>query len=158
GRPRAARRARSPCFPVIWPSCPPGPVRPPPCVKPRASVTFVMSGDPPPPRPGRPAEYPESVLEIGPYTTLRLGGRAGRMGTAGDHEEIVKWVRDAPNLDEPRLVLAGGSNVVVGDAGFDGTVLLVRSVGIRFEAQADGSVLVTAEAGQPWDEVVRASL
>jgi UDP-N-acetylmuramate dehydrogenase len=98
------------------------------------------------------------VLEIGPYTTLRLGGPARRLVIAGDPEEIVQSVRDAAKLDEPLLVLAGGSNVVIADAGFDGTVLLIRSTGIRFADQADGTVLLTAAAGQPWDEVVRASL
>jgi UDP-N-acetylmuramate dehydrogenase len=92
------------------------------------------------------------------YTTMRLGGAARRLVTATDQQEIVQSVRDAAKLDEPLLVLAGGSNVVVADAGFDGTVLLVRSAGIRFAGQPDGSVLLTAAAGQPWDEVVRASL
>jgi UDP-N-acetylmuramate dehydrogenase len=98
------------------------------------------------------------VLDIGPYTTLRLGGPARRLVAAVDQEEIVQSVRDAAKLDEPLLVLAGGSNVVVADAGFDGTVLLVRSTGIRFEDPGDGTVLLTAAAGQTWDEVVRASL
>ncbi|HKS99868.1 MAG TPA: UDP-N-acetylmuramate dehydrogenase [Rugosimonospora sp.] len=97
-------------------------------------------------------------LLIGPHTTLRLGGAAGRVVTAGDRGEIVQSVRDAAKLDEPLLVLAGGSNVVVGDAGFAGTLLLVRSTGVRIEDLPDGGALLTAEAGQAWDEVVRASL
>jgi UDP-N-acetylmuramate dehydrogenase len=95
---------------------------------------------------------------LGRHTTLRLGGEARRLLAATDRQEIVQSIRDAAKLDEPLLVLAGGSNVVIADAGFDSTALLVRSTGIRTQAQADGSVLLTAEAGQPWDEVVRASL
>jgi UDP-N-acetylmuramate dehydrogenase len=56
------------------------------------------------------------------------------------------------------LVLAGGSNVVISDAGFPGTVVLIRSRGLRVLAEDSGSVTVRVEAGEPWDEVVRAAL
>ncbi|GAA2268506.1 UDP-N-acetylmuramate dehydrogenase [Glycomyces scopariae] len=49
----------------------------------------------------------------------------------------------------PTLVLAGGSNVVVGDAGFDGTVVLLRGGGI----ERTGDV-VRVQAGQDWDGFV----
>ena len=65
--------------------------------------------------------------DLASRTTLRLGGPAGRLVTATGTEEIPAQVRDAGAL----LVLAGGSNVVVSDAGFPGTVLLLRNRGIR---------------------------
>ena len=101
----------------------------------------------------------ESAGEVlGGYTTLKLGGSARRLVTATDRQEMVQAAREATKLDEPLLLLAGGSNVVVADAGFDGTALLVRSAGLRTDPQPDGSVLLTVEAGHPWDEVVRESL
>jgi UDP-N-acetylmuramate dehydrogenase len=121
-------------------------------------MTFVMSGHRPRAARAGGAHTLRGVLDIGPYTTLRLGGPARRLVTAVDQQEIVQSVRDAAKLDEPLLVLAGGSNVVIADAGFDGTVLLVRSTGIRIEERPAGTALLTAAAGQPWDEVVRASL
>jgi UDP-N-acetylmuramate dehydrogenase len=95
---------------------------------------------------------------LGSHTTLHLGGAARHLVTATDRQEMVQSVRDATKLDEPLLVLAGGSNVVIADRGFDGTALLVRSAGVRLRPGPDGSVLLTAEAGHPWDEVVQASL
>jgi UDP-N-acetylmuramate dehydrogenase len=95
---------------------------------------------------------------LGPYTTLRLGGQARRLIITTDRQEIVQSVRDVAKVDEPLLVLAGGSNVVIADEGFDGTALLVRSAGVSLAEQPDGTVLLTAEAGQGWDEVVRTSL
>ena len=47
------------------------------------------------------------------------------------------------------LVVAGGSNLVVADAGFEGTVVAVRSRGI----ERDGARLTVA-AGEPWDDLV----
>ena len=59
------------------------------------------------------------------YTTLRLGGPAGTVTAAVHADEAVATVRNSSSQGRPVLVLAGGSNVVVGDAGFAGEVLLL---------------------------------
>ncbi|MFF5053543.1 UDP-N-acetylmuramate dehydrogenase [Micromonospora sp. NPDC000663] len=89
------------------------------------------------------------------YTTLRMGGPAGRIVTAASADEIVRAVRAA---EEPILVLAGGSNVVISDTGFAGTVVLVRSRGLRVVAEDATSVTVRVEAGEPWDDLVAATV
>ncbi|MFC5921765.1 UDP-N-acetylmuramate dehydrogenase [Micromonospora vulcania] len=89
------------------------------------------------------------------YTTLRMGGPAGRIVVAGSADEIIEAVRVA---DEPVLILAGGSNVVIGDTGFPGTVVLVRSRGLRVIAEDAESVTVRVEAGEPWDDLVAATV
>ncbi|HZB49008.1 MAG TPA: UDP-N-acetylmuramate dehydrogenase [Mycobacteriales bacterium] len=83
---------------------------------------------------------------VAPLTTLRLGGPAGRLVEAGSAAEIVDAVRAA---GDDLLLLGGGSNLVLADAGWPGTVVLVRSRGV---AVTDGVVI--AEAGEPWDELV----
>lgn len=93
-------------------------------------------------------------MSLAVHTTLRLGGPARRLVTATDTCEIVQSVRDAADAGEPALLLGGGSNVVIADEGFRGTVILIRSTGI---APADGSgdrVTVRVAAGETWDEVV----
>ena len=92
--------------------------------------------------------------DLAAHTTLRLGGPAGRLVTLRDRDEVVQSVREA-GTGPPLLLLAGGSNVVIGDNGFPGTVALLRTAGVLFEAGSDpDDVLVTVEAGQPWDDVV----
>jgi len=59
-------------------------------------------------------------------------------------------VRELDAAGEPVLLLAGGSNVVIADAGFDGTVVRIETGGVRRE----GSTL-TVQAGEAWDAVVR---
>ena len=44
---------------------------------------------------------------------------------ASTADELVATVRDCDERGEPVLVLCGGSNVVVADEGFDGTVVRV---------------------------------
>jgi UDP-N-acetylmuramate dehydrogenase len=97
-----------------------------------------------------PSERPETRRVAGKalseYTTLRLGGPARELVEVRSSEEAVEVLREA---EGPTLVLAGGSNVVIGDAGFDGTVVLLRGSGI--EAVGDA---VRVQAGQAWDAFV----
>ena len=82
-------------------------------------------------------------------TTLRLGGPAARVVEAGSESAIIAAVRAADAAGEPLLLLAGGSNVLVADDGFPGTVVRVTSRGVRAAA---GRLEVAA--GEPWDPFV----
>jgi UDP-N-acetylmuramate dehydrogenase len=101
---------------------------------------------------------PTDPATLARYTTLRLGGAAGRLETATSADEIVQKVQEAEVRDEPILVLAGGSNVVIGDEGFPGTVVLLRSRGFRVVAEDADTVTVRVEAGEPWDDLVAATV
>ena len=65
------------------------------------------------------------------YTTLGLGGPAARFLEAGRDDQVVAAVREADAEGEPVLVLGGGSNLVVADEGFPGTVVHVATRGVR---------------------------
>jgi UDP-N-acetylmuramate dehydrogenase len=84
------------------------------------------------------------VERLAPLTTLRLGGPADRIVEAHTEEELVAAMRE-----DPALVLAGGSNVVIADEGVRGTVLHVLTRGV----ERDGDLLVV-QAGEPWDGFV----
>ena len=86
-------------------------------------------------------------------TTLRLGGPPRRLVQARSEEEVVAAVREADDAGEPLLVLAGGSNVVVADEGFPGTVLVIATAGVERVDEA-GVARVTVQAGEPWDPFV----
>jgi UDP-N-acetylmuramate dehydrogenase len=82
-------------------------------------------------------------------TTLRLGGPAARYVEAPSEEAAIEAVTAADRADEPLLVLAGGSNVVVADEGFPGTVVRIATRGVA----RDGAAVAVA-AGEPWDPFV----
>ncbi len=91
------------------------------------------------------------------HTTLRLGGPAHRFRTATSESELIEVVRAADDAGEELLVLAGGSNLVVSDAGFPGTVVKVETAGITPDVEdgaSCGGVVVTVAAGEPWDAFV----
>ncbi|WP_370970265.1 UDP-N-acetylmuramate dehydrogenase [Amycolatopsis sp. cg9] len=92
-----------------------------------------------------------ALPQLSAYTTLRLGGPARRFVSAVTSEDLVEAVREADAAGEPVLLLGGGSNLVVADAGFDGTLVAVANTGWR----PDGDV-VEVQAGQNWDAFVAA--
>jgi UDP-N-acetylmuramate dehydrogenase len=97
-----------------------------------------------------PASLARDAVDLAPFTTLRLGGTARRFVVATTAQACVEVIRAADAAGEPLLLLAGGSNVVVGDSGFDGTVVRMASTGWH----VDGSGVLHAAAGEDWDAVV----
>lgn len=98
---------------------------------------------------------PAAVLDapLAPLTTLGLGGPARRLVEVTDESELIGAVRDADAAGEPVLLLGGGSNVVIADAGFDGTVIRIATRGVETRREGD-RVLLSVAAGEPWDELV----
>ena len=94
--------------------------------------------------------------DLAPLTTLRLGGPAHCFVDATSADAVVEAVRGAAATREPVLVLGGGSNVVIADDGWPGTVVRVASRGHRVDRRPDGGVVLTVEAGEDWDGVVAA--
>ncbi len=90
-------------------------------------------------------------------TTLRVGGPAARFTEVRTAEDLVDAVRGADAAGEPLLVLGGGSNIVVSDDGFAGTVLRVATTGITVHEAGD-QVLITVAAGENWDRLVEWSV
>ncbi|BBL72239.1 UDP-N-acetylenolpyruvoylglucosamine reductase [Methylogaea oryzae] len=78
------------------------------------------------------------------YATWRAGGQAKQFYSPADREDLVAFLRTLPP-QEPLLWLGLGSNLLVRDGGFPGTVIFTRSCLLDLRRMEDGSVL--AEAG-----------
>ncbi|MFF3452903.1 UDP-N-acetylmuramate dehydrogenase [Streptomyces sp. NPDC002730] len=86
---------------------------------------------------------------LAPLTTFRLGGPATRLVTATTDDEVVAVVREADAAGTPLLIIGGGSNLVIGDKGFDGTALRIATRGFELS----GTKLELA-AGEVWTDAV----
>ncbi len=87
------------------------------------------------------------------HTTFRLGGPARRFVEAETDQQLIDTVADCDSRGEPVLVLGGGSNVLIADEGFDGTVVKIATRGVRIEtADCSGAQLEVA-AGEVWDDL-----
>jgi UDP-N-acetylmuramate dehydrogenase len=88
-------------------------------------------------------------VPLAPMTTLKIGGAARFFVRAEDENQVREAFNFAEEHNFPLFVLGGGSNVLIADEGFDGLVLQIALRGI--EVRED---LVTAQAGEDWDEFV----
>ncbi|MCW2811704.1 MAG: murB [Friedmanniella sp.] len=91
-------------------------------------------------------------------TTLRVGGPARNLVVARTEAELVETVRALDAAGQPVLVLGGGSNLLVGDEGFDGTVVQVATRGIGEDVESCSGAVLTVAAGEPWDELVASAV
>jgi UDP-N-acetylmuramate dehydrogenase len=89
------------------------------------------------------------VTDLSALTTMRVGGPPRRLIEAADAGQLVSAALETWATDEPWLVLGGGSNIVVSNDGFDGTVIRVLTRGI----ERDGAEL-RVQAGESWDDLV----
>lgn len=90
-------------------------------------------------------------------TTLAVGGPAGHLTMATDPARLIEAARHAWAAGEDWMLLGGGSNLVVGDDGFDGETVLVATRGIEVITAPPGdihAVRIRVQAGEPWDAVV----
>jgi UDP-N-acetylmuramate dehydrogenase len=92
-------------------------------------------------------------VALAPKTTLELGGPARFYVRAEDERRVADALLWARRRGVRAAILGGGSNLVVGDGGFDGLVVEMAQLGIEERAEKD-RVLVTASAGEAWDPFV----
>lgn len=116
--------------------------------RPSCAVTSIVDdlSSPAPPN-------PEST-RLADHTTFRLGGPARRWIVARTEQELVEAVRETDERGEKLLVLSGGSNMLVSDDEFDGTVVQVATSGLSADVSGCGGAVATIEAGEVWDDVV----
>jgi UDP-N-acetylmuramate dehydrogenase len=92
------------------------------------------------------------------YTTLGVGGPARRIVHARTEAELIETISQADAEREPVLILGGGSNVLIGDEGFEGVVILVETTGNSYEIDACSGGMLQVSAGDDWDQFVQFTL
>jgi UDP-N-acetylmuramate dehydrogenase len=95
----------------------------------------------------------EHVL-LAPYTTLRIGGPARFFCEVTTEAELLKAIHFARQHSLKLFTLGGGSNLLIGDSGFDGLVLHI-AIRTPTEATRQGRYIdYTAAAGTAWNSFV----
>ena len=89
-------------------------------------------------------------IVLAPFTTLKVGGAARFLVEAETETQIISAVNWADENEIPIFILGGGSNILISDKGFSGLVLKIGLKGIT-----NTENLVTAQAGEDWDEFVQ---
>ncbi len=97
---------------------------------------------------------------LAPLTTLGVGGPARWFLEATTEELVAQAAAWAREKGVRLLVLGGGSNLVISDAGFDGLALHMALRGVETVEAAPGSQdrIFRAAAGEDWDQFVQKSV
>ena len=86
-------------------------------------------------------------------TTLRVGGPITDYRRPTTRADLIETFREVSTGRRPWFLLGSGSNILVSDDEFEGTVIHVVTTGI--ESRENGEkVLVTAQAGESWEHLV----
>jgi len=103
------------------------------------------------------AAFGDRLLEnvsLGHYTSARLGGMADVVLTAKSSDDLRMMAAYLSHRDIPFVILGGGSNVLVSDAGVRGVVVLNRARKVRFDEKSSPPT-VWAESGANLGRVAR---
>ena len=92
--------------------------------------------------------------QLSNFTTLKVGGPAQKIVHAHTEDELVEFVKAADKAGEQVLILGGGSNLLISDAGFAGTVIRVESKGNALDYDACSGGMIEVSAGEDWDKFV----
>ena len=87
------------------------------------------------------------------HTRFRIGGPAAVLCDASDTDSFIECLRAVRTLALPRMVIGGGTNLVVADAGFDGVVLRYTGAQIAHDYS-----LLRVESGAILQDVVDRSM
>ncbi|CAB4704608.1 unannotated protein [freshwater metagenome] len=93
-------------------------------------------------------------MQLSSFTTLGVGGPASNILHVTSEAELIDAVKTADNSKTPLLILGGGSNVLISDSGFAGTVIRVETTGNTYEIDACSGGMLTVSSGSDWDEFV----
>jgi UDP-N-acetylmuramate dehydrogenase len=92
------------------------------------------------------------MADLRDYTSLRVGGPAKKFVEAHTEAEIIAAIEEAG--DSPVLIMGGGTNILVADSGFEGTVIHISNNSLKSEVDACSGATMTIGAGENWDEFV----
>ena len=96
------------------------------------------------------------MAELSNYTSLRVGGSAGKFIEVSTESEIISAIESAG--DKPILIMGAGTNMLVSDAGFDGTVIRISNNNLESEIDACSGATLKIGAGENWDHFVATTI
>jgi UDP-N-acetylmuramate dehydrogenase len=96
------------------------------------------------------------MAKLSDYTSLRVGGPAKKFVEVSNEKEIIAAIESAG--DSPILIMGGGTNILVSDAGFAGIVIRITNNKIEEEVDACSGATLTIGAGENWDDFVKITI
>jgi len=96
------------------------------------------------------------MTELSKYTSFRVGGPATKIVQVSTQAQIIAAIEDAG--DTPILIMGDGTNVLIADKGFEGTVIRISNNSVQSEVDACSGATLTIGAGEDWDSFVQTTI
>ena len=96
------------------------------------------------------------MTELSKYTSFRVGGPAKKVIQVSTEAEIIAAIKETG--DSPVLIIGGGTNLLISDKGFDGTVIRISNNSVQAEVDACSGATLTIGAGEDWDTFVQTTI
>ena len=96
------------------------------------------------------------MADLSDFTSLHVGGPARDFVEVATEAEIIAALEAAG--DSPILIIGGGTNMLISDAGFAGTVIRISNNQVKEEIDACSGATLTIGAGENWDDFVKSTV
>lgn len=96
------------------------------------------------------------MADLRDYTSLRVGGPAKNFVEVRTEAQIIEAIEAAG--DTPVLIIGGGTNILVSDSGFEGTVIRISNNSLEAEVDACSGATLVIGAGENWEKFVETTI
>jgi UDP-N-acetylmuramate dehydrogenase len=96
------------------------------------------------------------MADLSDFTSLHVGGPAREFIEVATEAEIIAALEAAG--DSPVLIIGGGTNMLISDSGFAGTVIRISNNQVKEDIDACSGATLTIGAGENWDEFVASTV
>ena len=96
----------------------------------------------------------QKSVSLSTYSTMGLGGDADYLVSVGSRMELLEALSWAQKNKQPVIMIGGGSNIIWGDEGFRGLVIVNDIHRYEIFKEDDENTYITIGAGENWDKVV----
>jgi UDP-N-acetylmuramate dehydrogenase len=93
-------------------------------------------------------------VPLNAYSTMRLGGPAAYLTDINNRFEVAEAVQWAAERKLPVIMIGIGSNIIWGDDGYPGLVLVNKIQRFETFQEDNENLYLTVGAGENWDSVV----
>lgn len=92
-------------------------------------------------------------VSLQPYNTFGIEAKARFMAKVRSKDDVLSILKDGSVNQFPRLILGGGSNVLL-TQDFDGLVIMNQLTGMAVVEEDEESVVIEVGAGEVWHDLV----
>jgi len=97
-------------------------------------------------------------VSLAGHSTMGLGGPAAYLAEVANRNEVAEALKWAGEQRLPAVMIGEGSNIIWGDAGYPGLVLVDKIRGYEAFEEDETNVYLTLGSGEPWDAIVARSV